>query len=80
MTDDLALSDYGYGDDPFDGSGYDNDPYQNDAADHGYADPYGDLATGEDVGGDTAAAGGRGEIDQSGKVNINFGDAGGDGG
>ena len=30
------------------------------------------------VGGDSTAVGGRGEIDQAGKVNINFGDAGGD--
>jgi hypothetical protein len=30
------------------------------------------------IGGDSTAVGGRGEIDQDGKVNLNFGDAGGD--
>jgi hypothetical protein len=81
MSDDLGLPDHGYGDDPFDGSGYDTDPYQNDGTHDGYygnhPDPYEDPVTvAHDD--DTAAVGGRGEIDQAGKININFGDAGGD--
>jgi hypothetical protein len=83
MSEYLASPDYGY-DDPFDSSGYDTDPYQNDGTHHGYhgddADPYGDLVTVAHVDDDTTAnVGGRGQIDQDGKININFGDAGGDG-